>query len=302
MSVEIVPAVLRRTWEGIQEDWATIHTVANHVQIDITDGVFAGDGTFREIRQFKQLPESEKAGLHMMVHNPGHYVDDIIDLNPARCVFHIEAFADGGHIETTYARLREHTSSELGLAINPNSPITWLDEHIAKIDYVLFLGYDPGWAGTPLDEKVFRNIGSFHDKHPSMPIAVDGSVTGNRISPARSACAIVVGSKNQNREWQYSQQQTVSAEGFSGQAFSSVLQAPEYKGKVRKESTLSRLTILAQGRGLFSHTFLNSPLSSLLHLPTQPSWLEYDRFANACPTRKSCQPISHSPPALVSTI
>ncbi len=51
-------------------------------------------------------------------------------------------------------------------------------------------------------------------------LAVDGSVTGNRVSPARSACAVVVGSQNQNREWIYSQQQTVSAEGFSGHAFS----------------------------------------------------------------------------------
>ena len=51
-------------------------------------------------------------------------------------------------------------------------------------------------------------------------LAIDGDVTGNRISPARSACAIVVGSQNQNREWLYSQQQTISAEGFSGQAFS----------------------------------------------------------------------------------
>lgn len=51
-------------------------------------------------------------------------------------------------------------------------------------------------------------------------LGIDGTVTGNKVSPARSACAIVVGSQNQNREWLYSQQQTVSAEGFSGQAFS----------------------------------------------------------------------------------
>jgi hypothetical protein len=51
-------------------------------------------------------------------------------------------------------------------------------------------------------------------------LAIDGDVTGNRISPARSACAVVVGSENQNRERLYSQQQTVSAEGFSGHAFS----------------------------------------------------------------------------------
>ncbi len=51
-------------------------------------------------------------------------------------------------------------------------------------------------------------------------LGVDGDVTGNRVAPARSACAVLVGSQNGNREWVYSQQQTVSAEGFSGIAFS----------------------------------------------------------------------------------
>src|ERR1700694_5202412 len=51
-------------------------------------------------------------------------------------------------------------------------------------------------------------------------LGVDGTVTGNRIAPARSTCAVVVSSQNANRDWLYYQQQTISAEGFSGQAFS----------------------------------------------------------------------------------
>ncbi len=47
----------------------------------------------------------------------------------------------------------------------------------------------------------------------------DGTVTGHKIAPVRSSSAVLVSSRNQNREWIYSQQQTVSAEGFSGQAF-----------------------------------------------------------------------------------
>jgi len=47
----------------------------------------------------------------------------------------------------------------------------------------------------------------------------DGTVTGNRIAPVRSSSAVLVSSQNQNREWIYSQQQTVSVEGFSGQTF-----------------------------------------------------------------------------------
>src|SRR6185312_6296171 len=52
-------------------------------------------------------------------------------------------------------------------------------------------------------------------------LACDGDVTGNRIGPARSSCAIHVGSYNANRESIYVQQQTISAEGMSGVAFSS---------------------------------------------------------------------------------
>jgi len=51
-------------------------------------------------------------------------------------------------------------------------------------------------------------------------LGVDGTVAGGRISPARSSCAVLVSSRNEDREWIYSQQQTVSAEGFSGHAFS----------------------------------------------------------------------------------
>ena len=50
-------------------------------------------------------------------------------------------------------------------------------------------------------------------------LAKDGTVTGNRISPSRSACAVHVGSYNQNRESIYVQQQTISADGMSGIAF-----------------------------------------------------------------------------------
>ncbi len=51
-------------------------------------------------------------------------------------------------------------------------------------------------------------------------LGVDGTVTKHRIAPVRSACAILVSSQNADRDWSYYQLQTVSAEGFSGQAFS----------------------------------------------------------------------------------
>jgi hypothetical protein len=54
-------------------------------------------------------------------------------------------------------------------------------------------------------------------------IGRDGVTTGNRISPARSSCAILVSSYNPERAVIYTQQQPVSAEGFSAQSFSTAV-------------------------------------------------------------------------------
>ncbi len=51
-------------------------------------------------------------------------------------------------------------------------------------------------------------------------LARDGNVTGNRIGPARSSCAIHVSSLDANRQSIYVQQQTISGDGLSGIAFS----------------------------------------------------------------------------------
>lgn len=192
MTIEIVPAILRRTYEGILEDWQKVVELAPTIQIDITDGVFAGDGTFRELRQFKHLPEYNKLELHLMVHNPDHYLADITALNPARTVFHIEAFADGGHIDTTYRTLRESTSSLLGLAINPDTPSAWLEEQLPRIDYILFLAVNPGWGGAPLQRKVFRKIQEFHQQHPDVTVAVDGGVSTTTIKDFITAGATIL--------------------------------------------------------------------------------------------------------------
>jgi len=73
------------------------------------------------------------------------------------------------------------------------------------------LGRDLPRTITPFDPQSIRA--------DTFMLAVDGDATGNRIAPARSACAVMVGVQDARREWSYSQQQTISAEGFSGNAF-----------------------------------------------------------------------------------
>lgn len=179
-ALEIVPAILRTTFEKIAEDWNRVRS-AEHIHIDIIDGVFAGDRGFLDIERLASLPDSHKIELHLMVQTPGDFVDDIIDLNPGRCVFHIEAFHGKLDLPFVYNTIGEYTSAEMGIAINPETDIERLTEYLPIIQYVLFMGYKPGTANQPMDVSVFEKIRSFHEKHPTIVLAADGHVGKDTI-------------------------------------------------------------------------------------------------------------------------
>jgi len=69
---------------------------------------------------------------------------------------------------------------------------------------------------------ITRNFTSYNPqvvRDDVFQLGIDSTVKSNRLAVLRSSSAVVVSSQNANREWVYSQQQTVSAEGYSGQAF-----------------------------------------------------------------------------------
>ena len=99
----------------------------------------------------------------------------------------------------------------------------------------------------------------------------DGTVTGHRVAPVRSSSAVLVSSRNQNREWIYQQQQTVSAEGFAGQAFNThvphTVRGRETKGcsdcHVSKDNNnnawMAQLLFKARISSILSGNTLSSP-------------------------------------------
>ena len=192
MAIEIVPAILRKSYEKIVEDWNKVVDAVEHIQIDITDGIFAGDGTYRDIRRFRELPQANKIELHLMVHTPSHFVDDVIDLNPARCVFHIEAFSGTHDLQHSYQTLRSKTQAQLALAINPDTPTHYLTEHLELLDYVLFMGYNPGWANQPINPIVYNKIREFKAQQHHLPVAVDGHVGKDTIPDYVAAGATIL--------------------------------------------------------------------------------------------------------------
>lgn len=188
--IEIVPAILKTTYEAITQDWEKVGS-APHVHIDITDGIFAGNKSFLDISRLADLPDSHKIELHMMVQTPADYVDDIIDLNPGRCVFHIEAFLGTMDLPFVYNTVGEYTSAEMGVAINPDTDIARLTEYLPLVQYVLFMGYKPGFAGQEINPDIFKKIADFHTKNPAVTIAVDGHVDKETIQHYAQAGASI---------------------------------------------------------------------------------------------------------------
>jgi hypothetical protein len=107
---------------------------------------------------------------------------------------------------------------------------------------------------TAYDFQVLRDDGFM--------LGVDGTVTGHRVAPVRSSCAILASSQNQNRDWIYYTQQTVSAEGLSGTAFSTfvphTVRSKETKGcddchiSNRNDNNAWMSQVLLQGTNLLN--------------------------------------------------
>ena len=76
-------------------------------------------------------------------------------------------------------------------------------------------------------------------------LGIDGTVTGHRVAPVRSACAMLVSSQNADRDWIYYQQQTISSEGFSGAGLQHV--CPAHR-RGNRDQRLHRLPRLARRR------------------------------------------------------
>ena len=77
-------------------------------------------------------------------------------------------------------------------------------------------------AANKYEGTVTRNYSTYNPqvvRDDVFMLGKDATYKNNRLAVLRSSSAVLVGSENSNREWIYSQQQTVSAEGYSGQAF-----------------------------------------------------------------------------------
>ena len=77
-------------------------------------------------------------------------------------------------------------------------------------------------AANKFEGTTTRNYTSYNPqvvRDDVFQLGIDATVKDHRLAVLRSSSAVIVSSQNANREWVYSQQQTISADGYSGQAY-----------------------------------------------------------------------------------
>ena len=157
-------------------------------------------------------------------------VKDVIDPKHPR-------YNKAAHVAKT-VRFESASNNEMVYGSIPNNDPNKVAHCNQKMNCIAcHSSWNPSCFGCHLPQKANKKLPALHNegdvqrnyvaynfqtlRDDVFMLAKDGDVTNNRIGPARSSCAIHVGSYNNNRDSIYVQQQTISADGLSGIAFSS---------------------------------------------------------------------------------
>ncbi len=117
---------------------------AELIHFDVMDGHFVPNLTFgipvlQALRQRTDLP----IDVHLMVDDPGDLLDAYLDAGADRVAVHWEA---APHLDRILDRIGK-AGALAGVAVNPATPVELLTDALPRLDYVLLMSVNPGFAG-----------------------------------------------------------------------------------------------------------------------------------------------------------
>jgi ribulose-phosphate 3-epimerase len=131
--------------------------------------------------------------VHLMIENADRYLQAFVDAGAAWISLHQEAVP---HLERQVAFLRER-GVRAGVALNPATPLSTLDEILPELDYVLVMSVNPGFGGQKFIpaalDKIRRLRRLIQDRGLKAQIEVDGGVdVGNIRSLVEAGAEVLV--------------------------------------------------------------------------------------------------------------
>lgn len=192
----IAPSILSADFAHLARDIARVEPASDLLHIDVMDGHFVpnitiGAPVVKSLRPVSKL----YFDCHLMISDPGSYVEDFKKAGADSCSIHLEA----GDTAAVLQLMRD-LGLGVGLGINPDTPFDAFDQYLGSIDMLLIMTVQPGFGGQAFRSDVMPKLRQARqaivDRQLSVSIEVDGGidVVNGPIAAQNGADTFVAGS------------------------------------------------------------------------------------------------------------
>jgi ribulose-phosphate 3-epimerase len=183
----VVPAILTEDPKALETMVRQAETFTNWVQLDIMDGKFVPSRSI-SYEHLSGLPMKLGWEAHLMVQHPEDYLEGFGQAGAQKVVFHYEATPSPRKVIS----LARDIGLGVGLAANPETPVSAILPLTGEVDSVLFLSVHPGFYGREFIPEVLDKVVEFRSIRPGMEIGIDGGIKESNIAQVARAGVDVI--------------------------------------------------------------------------------------------------------------